>query len=51
MLGTILEAVYKIKLGDGRVLGSVLLCGSFEGSDDGKLEGMGPGEGDPLGVS
>ena len=30
---------------------SDLLCGSFGGASDGKLKGVGPGEGYELGVS
>ena len=31
--------------------GSFLSYGSFKGDSDGNLEGVGPGEGDPLGAS
>ena len=41
----------KSKLGVYKGAGSVLSDGSFEGASDVKFEGIGPGEGDPPGIS
>ena len=39
------------KLGGDKGAGPVLSDGSFEGTSDVKFEGIGPGEGDPPGIS
>ena len=43
--------VGRIILGGEKWLGSLLLCGPFQVASDGIFEGVGPGEGDPLGVT
>ena len=41
----------RIKLGCEEGAGTVLPGEHFEGASDGNLEGVGTGEGDPLGIS
>ena len=51
VMGTRLEAVDRIKLGDDGVSELVLSDFYFQGAIDGNLEGVGPVEGDPLSIS
>ena len=51
MLGTTPESVYRSKIGFDEVVETILSVESFEGDMYDKIEGEGPGEGDPRSIS